>query len=106
MGETVVEAAAACSRYVGKNSVERDPSFFIRIEALVEKVAQEAPILRNAFTIDALCRSNGVGIVLGVGSKVTYGSEASAGHHGVGDDIDVFVNLSWLEAAVQMNKAV
>ena len=106
LGETVVEASAAGSRDVGKNAVERHSSFFIRIEALVKKVAQKAPVLRDAFAVDTLCRSNGVGIVLGIGSKVTYGREASAGHDRVGDDIDVFVNLSGLEAAVQVNKPI
>src|SRR6516162_2801354 len=45
LSETVVEAAAACSRNVGENTVERDPSFFVGIEALIEEVAQEAPVL-------------------------------------------------------------
>ncbi len=106
LGETVVKTAAACSGYVGQNTVERDPSFFIRIEALVEKVAQETPVLRNAFAIDALRRCNGVGIVLGIGSKVTDGGEATARHDRIGDDIDVFVYLSRLEAALQMNEPV
>ena len=61
LSETVVEAAPARSCYMGQNPVQRDLSFFIRIEALVEKVAQKAPVLRDAFTVDPLRRSNGIG---------------------------------------------
>ena len=53
LGETIVEAAAAGSGNVGENAVERDSSLFVGVEALVEKVAQKAPVLRNAFAIDA-----------------------------------------------------
>ena len=106
LGEPVVEAAPARSRDVGENSVERDSSVFVRIEALIEKVAQKAPVLRDAFAVDPLSRSDGIGIVLGIGSKVAYGSEAAAGHDRVGDHINVFVNLPWLEAAVQVDVPV
>src|SRR5271163_4500402 len=70
LGETVVETAAAGPGYVSENTVKRDPSFLIRIKALVEEVAQEAPVLRNALSINTLCRGDGFGIMLGVGSKV------------------------------------
>src|SRR5271168_5169836 len=52
LGESVVETATARTGYVSENPVKRDPSFFVRVKALVEKVAQEAPVLRNALTID------------------------------------------------------
>ena len=52
--ETIVEAAAARSGDVREDAVERDPAIFVGVESLVEKVAQEASVLRNAFAVDAL----------------------------------------------------
>ena len=85
---------------MGQNPVQRDPSFFIRIEALVEKVAQKTPVLRDAFTVDPLRRSKGIRIVFRVGSKVSYGRKASPGDDGVGNHVDVFINLSWPEPSL------
>src|SRR5207302_7461664 len=55
--EAIVEAAAACSRYVRENSIERESSFLIGIEALIQEIAKKSAILRNAFAIDARGRS-------------------------------------------------
>ena len=106
LGETVVEAAAARSGDVGENAVERDPSLFVGIETLIEKVAQEAAVLRNAFAVDAGRGSDGIGSVLGIGGEVANRGEAAAGDDGVGDDINVFVNLARLKTAVQMDMPV
>ena len=44
--------------------------------------------------------------MLGIGRKVADGGEATAGHDRVGDNVNVFVNLARLKAAVQMNMPV
>src|SRR5208337_2873021 len=106
LSETVVEAAAASSGHVGENAVERDASVFVGIEPLIEKVPQKAAVLRYAFAIDALRWSQRVGSVLGVGSKIANGRESAAGHDGVGNNVNIFVDLAGLKAAVQMDKAV
>ena len=36
------------SRHMGENAIERDPPFFVGIEAFIDKIAQKASILRNA----------------------------------------------------------
>lgn len=41
--------------------------------------------------------------MLGIRGEIAYGGKTSASHYGVGDDINVFVDLSLLKAAVQMN---
>src|SRR5580700_4504599 len=106
LGETVVETAPPCAGYVGEHTIKGDSSVLIRIKALIEEIAQEAPILRDSLAINSLCRSDGAGIMLGVGSEVTDGCKAPSGHHRVSDHIHVFVDLSWLEPAVQVNKPV
>src|ERR1700751_1920482 len=52
VGEAVVEAAAARSRNMGEDAVERDSSIFVGVEALIKEVAQKAPVLRDTFAID------------------------------------------------------
>ncbi len=101
--EAIIEAAAARSRHVRENSIERDSSFLVRIETLIEKIAKKAAVLRNAFAIDARGRSDGVTAVLRIGGKIAHGCEAEAGNYGIGDDVNVFVNFPRLEAPVQMN---
>ena len=64
---------------MGEDAVERDASFFVGIETLVEKVAQEAAVLRNAFAVDTLRRSNSIRRVLGVRGEVADGREAVGG---------------------------
>ena len=91
---------------MSENAVEGDSSFFVSVEALIEEVAQKPSILRNAFPIDARRRSNRIGNMLGIRSKVANSREAAAGYNGIGDDINIFVDLPRLEAAVQMNVAV
>src|ERR1700733_36074 len=83
LGKTVVEAAAASPGYVGEHTIQGDSSVLIRIESLVEEIAQEAPVLRNSLTINTLRRGDGFGITLAVGSEVTDGSEAPSRDHGV-----------------------
>jgi hypothetical protein len=83
---------------VRKNAVESDLSAFVGIEALVEKVAQEAPVLRNAFAVNACDGRDGVGCMLGVRRKIAHRRETSAGNDRVGDRVHVFVNLAGLEA--------
>ena len=106
LGEAIIETAAARSGNVRQNAVERNASFFVRIEALIEEVAQEAPILRNAFAIDACRGSDGIGCVLGIGREVAYRGEAAAGHDRIGDHVNIFVDFSGLKAAVQVDMAV
>jgi hypothetical protein len=106
LGETEVKAATSRSRNVGKNTVECNPTLFVSIESFIEKVTQKASVLRNAFSIDTLCWSDRIGRVLSVRGKVANCSEASAGYYGIGDNVNVFVNLSGLEAAVQEDMPV
>ena len=57
--KAVVEIAASCSCDVGEHSIESDSALFVRIESLVQKIAQKAPVLRYAFAVDALSGSDG-----------------------------------------------
>ena len=81
-----------------ENAVQRDSSFFVSVESLIQVVAQEAPVLRNAFAVDPRRRSDGIGRVLGIGGEVTDGGEAPAGNDRIGDHVNVFVDLSGLKS--------
>ena len=89
-----------------QHAIESHPAVLIRIKSLVEKVAQEAAVLRDAFAIHALRRSHRIGRMLGVGREVANGGEASAGHNRIGNDIDVLVNPAGLKAAIEMNVSI
>ena len=89
LSETIVEAAAAGSGNVGEDAVERNASIFVGIESLIEEVAEEAAVLRDAFAIDARGGSDGIGGVFGVRGEVANGGEATSGDNGVGNDVDV-----------------
>jgi hypothetical protein len=91
---------------VGENAVEGDAPVFVGIESLIEEVAEEASVLRNAFAVDALGRSDGFGRVFGIGGEIANGSEASAGYNGISNDVNVFVNPAGLEATIEANIAV
>ena len=52
--EAVVEAAPACSGDMGENAIEGDAAVLVRVEALVDEVAQKQAVLRDAFAVDAL----------------------------------------------------
>src|SRR5690349_9422140 len=91
---------------MSEDAVEGDFSIFVGVEAFIEKIAQEAAILRNAFAIDALRGSDRAGMMLCVGSEIADGGEAQAGHHGILDDVDIFVDFAGLESAVEMNVAI
>ena len=106
LGEAIIEAAAAGSGNVSQNAIERDPSFFVGIEILIEKIAKKAAVLRNAFAVDARRGSDGIGGMFGIGRKVADRSKAPAGHDGIGDDVNVFINLARLKAAVEMDISV
>jgi hypothetical protein len=58
---------------VGEDAVERDATFFISVETLIEEIAEEASVLRDAFAVNACDGRDGVGHVLGVGSKIADG---------------------------------
>ena len=70
------------------------------LEALVQKIAQESAVLRNAFAVNARRGRHCVGCVLGVGREIANRGETSASHHRVGHDVDVFVDFAGLEATV------
>jgi hypothetical protein len=78
-----------------EDAVEGDASFFVGVEPLVEEVAQEASVLRNAFALDA--RRGSDGGVLGVGREVADGSESAAGGDGIGDDVDLSIDFAGLK---------
>ena len=104
--ETVIEAAAARPRNVGKHAIERHSSVFVGVEALIKKVAQEASVLRNALAVDPRCRSDGIGCVLGIGRKIAYDGEAGPGYDRVSDNINVFVYFAGLKTTVQVDISV
>ena len=91
---------------MGKNAVERHPALLVRVETVVKKVAQKASVLRNPLAIDALCGSDGIRLVFGIGSEIAHRREAQARHDGVFDHVHVFVDLSRMEAAIQMDVPV
>ena len=45
LGKAVIEAAAASAGDVRKNAVDGDAAFFVGIETLIEKMAEEAAVL-------------------------------------------------------------
>src|SRR5262249_935011 len=61
--EAVVETAATRTGHVRQHAVERDPAIFVGIEAVVEKVSQEASVLRDAFSVNTLNGSDRVASV-------------------------------------------
>ncbi len=88
-----------------EDAVEGDASFFVGIETLIEEIAEEASVLRDAFAVDARRGSDGIGRVLGVGGEVADSSESAAGNDGIGDDVNIFVDLARLKAAVEVDMA-
>jgi len=106
LSETVVKAAATCPGNVGEHSVQRHLSVFVGIKTLVKKVAQKAPVLRNAFSIHTHSGSNGIRSMLNVRGKISYRREAATSYYRVRDNMNIFVDLPWLKAAVQMNKTI
>ena len=106
LGEAVVEAAAACTGDVREHAIESDAAIFIGIESLIEKIAQEAAILRDAFAEHTRRRRDGVRRVLCIRGEVAYGGEAESGNDRIGDHVDIFVNAAGLEAAVEMDGPV
>src|SRR5215475_11398410 len=102
MGEAIVEAAAPGPGHVRENSVERDAIFFIEIEPLIKKIAQEPAILRNPFAVDTPGRRDRFRIVFGVRREIAKHRKAATGDDRIGHDVNVFVKLSCLESAVEM----
>src|SRR5215469_15950240 len=47
--EAIVEAPAPCSGHMRQYAIERDPAIFISVEAVIQKIAQKTPVLRDAF---------------------------------------------------------
>src|SRR5271157_263014 len=89
-----------------KNAVKCDAAVLIRVESLVEKVTQKAAVLRDAFAIHALRRSDRTWIVLGIGCKISNGGKTRAGNNGIGNNVNVLVNLSRLKTAVEVNESI
>ncbi len=104
--EAVVEAAAACSGNVGENAVKRNPAIFVGVETFIKKIAKKAPVLRDAFAIDAHRRSYRVRSMFGIRSEITDGSKAQARDDWIGNHVDIFIDLAWMKAAVEMDEAV
>src|SRR5271154_3828844 len=91
---------------MGQDSVERNVSILVGIETLIEKVAQKASILRNAFAVNALRRGQRIARMFGIGRKVPDRSEATASDDRIGDDVNIFVDLAGLKTAIQMDMTV
>src|SRR5439155_9103956 len=104
--ESIVEAAAPGPRHMRQHPVQRNTPFFICVETLIHKIAQETTVLRNAFAVDASRGRDGIRRVFCIGSEVAYRCKADAGHNRVSDDVDVFVDLPRLESSVQTNVPV
>ena len=47
-----VKAADAGARDVREYAIQRDTAFLVGIEALVQHVSQETPVLRDAFAVN------------------------------------------------------
>src|SRR3954471_24752840 len=74
--ETVVEVASPGSCHVPQNAIERDSSIFVSVESLIEEVAQEAPVLRDAFAVNARDRGYRIRRMLDVRGEITDGRES------------------------------
>ena len=81
LGKTIVEAAASRARHVSQNAVERHAAFFVGVETAVEKVAQEAAVLRDALAINAPRGKFRAFPVLRVAGQIAHRRKAQSGHH-------------------------
>src|SRR5207302_5950947 len=91
---------------VRENAVSGDAAFFVSIETLIEKMAQEAAVLRNTFGDNTRGRSDGVRGMFCVGSEIAESGKAEAGDDRIFDDVNVFVDAAGLKTAVQMDGAI
>src|SRR5678816_1633794 len=91
---------------MGEHAIESHPAFFVRIESLIEKVAQKAPVLRDAFPIHTGCGNKRAGRVLGIRGEVAYRSETQSSNNRVTDHVDVFVDPAGLKPSSEMNMAI
>src|SRR5882724_2957058 len=106
LSEAMIEAAAASAGYMRENAVDGDAAFFVGIETMIEKMAEEAAVLRNAFGYDAHGGSDGVGGMFCVGSEIAEGGEAEAGNDRISDDVNIFVDAAGLKTAAEMDGAI
>jgi len=79
----MIEAAAACPGDMRDDSVHHLAALFVGVEVLVEKMAEKAPTLRNAYRVNALHRCGGLRIVFQIGEEIADGGEAEADNHGI-----------------------
>ena len=86
-----------------QDSVDGDASLLVRVESLVEQVAQEATVLRNALAVDALRWRDRFRIVFRVRREITEHREATARDNRISHDVNVFVKLARLESAVEVD---
>jgi hypothetical protein len=56
LGEAVIETAAPGACHVGEDAVEGHAAVFVGVEAFVQHLAKEAPVLRDPFAQHSDCR--------------------------------------------------
>ena len=91
---------------MSEDAIERHAALFVGVESLIEKIAQEAAVLRDAFAVNATGWRDGLRIVFGIGSKIADCGEAEPGYDWILRDVNIFVDFAWLKAAPQMDVAV
>ena len=101
--EPVVEAAAARARRVRKNGVERPPPLLVRVEPLIQEMAQQAPGLRDAVRDAVLHRGDARRVVLQIRDEVPDRGQTSAGDDGALRAIDHLVDAAGCEPALQVH---
>ena len=87
VSESIVEIASPCASNMSENAVESDASILIRVEALIDKIAQEPSILRDSFAIDASRGRDRVRCMLGIRCEIANDGESASSDHRIGDDV-------------------
>src|SRR5260370_9738626 len=85
------------------DSVKGDSAPLIRIDPLVQHVAQESSILRDPLADHAPRVHDRVRIVLDVGSEVADRCEPESGDGWVRHHVDVLLDPPRLESTIEMN---
>src|SRR6266436_5341974 len=92
LSEAMIEAAAASAGDVGENAVDGDAAFFVGIETLIQKMAEEAAVLRNAFCDDAHGGSDAAwALLFCIGGEIAEGGQAKTRDDGISDGVNEFV---------------
>jgi len=109
-----LKTAAASAGYVRENAVDGDAALLRRIETLIEKMSEEAAVLRNAFGYDRARRERWRRRNVLRRKRNREGGEAEPGNDRISDDVNIFVDaagfdkppLRWMERSLGREFAV